>query len=73
MKTIKLNIPVECLIERSWNPKTKSWVGRTASGTLIDFKTESSEENISKQITVGIVMLESGAYESVPLEFITTA
>jgi len=69
--TINRNIPVECLLNRSWDPRTKSWVGKTESGTLIDFTAQSAKDNSGNLITAGIVMLESGAFESVPLEFIT--
>jgi len=70
---MKHSIPVECLIERSWNPITKTWDGTTANGTLIDIVSQSAEDNFSKLIPVGIVTLETGAFESVPLEFITQA
>jgi len=73
VNAINHSIPVECLLDRSWNPRTRSWVGRTASGTLIDFTAQSAQDNADKLITVGIVMLESGAFESVPTEFITKA
>jgi len=68
---MKHNIPVECLIDRSWNPRTKAWEGRTVGGTLIDFVAQSAEDNSGRLITVGVVKLESGAIESVPVEFIT--
>jgi hypothetical protein len=51
---------------------TKNWEGRTVSGTLIDFATQSAEDNSGKLIPTGIVILDSGAPESVPLDFIIT-
>lgn len=69
---MKHNIPVECLIDRSWNPRTKIWDGKIVTGTLIDFTVESADDNLSKLITVGVALLESGALISIPLEFITT-
>jgi len=69
---MKHNIPVECLTDRSWNSRTRIWEGTTVTGTLIDFTAESAEDNWSKLITVGVVLLESNAIESIPLEFITT-
>ena len=68
---MKHNIPVECLVDRSWNPMTKIWEGRTVNGTLVDFVTQSAEDNSGKLIPAGIVILNSGALESVPVEFIT--
>ena len=66
------NVPVECLINRSWNPMTKTWDGETVKGTLIDFLTQSAEDdNSGKVISVGIVILETGAFKSVPVDFIT--
>jgi len=65
------NIPVECLIDRSWNPMSKKWVGRTVRGTLIDITTQSAKDDFKSIIPVGIVTLETGALESVPVEFIT--
>ena len=69
---MKHNIPVECLIDRSWNPSTKIWEGRTVNGMLIDFVTQSAEDNSEKLVPTGIVILDSGAIESVPVEFIIT-
>jgi len=70
---MKQNIRVECLVDRSWNPASLAWVGNTVSGALIDIATQSAEDNFGKLIPVGIVLLETGALESVPLEFITQA
>jgi len=69
---MKHYIPVECLIDRSWNPRTKLWEGRLIGGTLIDTIAQSAEDNSGKLITAGVVMLETGSFESVPIEFITT-
>ena len=68
--SMKHNIPVECLIDRSWNPRTKCWDGQTVGGTLIDFTAQSAEDNSGRLTTVGVVVLESGAIECVPVEFI---
>ena len=69
---MKHNIPVECLVDRSWNPMTKIWEGRTVTGTLIDIVAQSAEDSSGKLIPAGIVIPDSGALESVPVEFITT-
>ena len=68
---MKYNIPVECLVDRSWDPRAKIWVGRTVKGMLVDFLSQSAEDNFGKLIPAGIVLLNSGAIESVPVEFIT--
>jgi len=68
---MKHNIPVTCLIDRSWNPRTKEWEGRTIGGTLVEFIAQSAEDNFGRLTTVGVVILESDAIESVPVEFIT--
>ena len=66
------DLTVECLINRTWNPKTMSWDGETVKGTLIDFLTQSAEDdNSGKVISVGIIVLETGEFKSVPLDFIT--
>ena len=66
------SIQVQCLINRVWNISTKDWDGDTVSGTLIDISTQSADDNSDKIIPVGIVMLETtGAFHSVPVEFIT--
>jgi len=66
------HISVECLVDRSWNPTTKEWDGQNVNGTLIDFTTQSAADNSNKLIPAGIVMLDTGAFESVPVEFIKT-
>ena len=66
------NVSVKCLINRSWNPMTKTWDGETVKGTLIDFLAQTAEDDIyGKVIPVGIVILETGAFKSVPVDFIT--
>ncbi|HBU13061.1 MAG TPA: hypothetical protein DEB31_10190 [Clostridiales bacterium] len=65
-------IPVECLIDRSWDPLAKSWVGTTVNGELIGVLTQSAEDYPDRLIPAGIVLLETGAVVSVPVEFITT-
>ena len=69
---MKHEIPVECLIDRSWNPVTKVWEGTTVNGTLIDIVSQSAEDDFKKLIPAGIILTDEGKAESVPLEFIST-
>jgi len=62
---------VECLIDRSWNHMAKAWEGSVISGILIDFATQSAEDNSGKLMPVGIVRLETGKLECIPLDFIS--
>jgi len=65
------NIPVRCLIDRSWNPVTKGWDGELMTGTLVDVSMQSADDNSARLISVGIVILDTGAFQGVPMEFIT--
>ena len=68
---MKHNIPVLCLVNRSWNIATRKWVGETISGTLVEMSTQSADDNSGDLVPVGIVITETGAFHSVPVEFIT--
>lgn len=65
------NIPVECLVKRSWNLSRKGWDGDLIYGTLIDITTQSAEDNSGKLIPVGIVLLDDDTFQCVPMEFIS--
>ena len=64
-------ISVKCLIDRFWDTGTKDWDGTWVDGTLIDVSTQTEEGNSGRIIPVGIVVLETGAFEAVPMRFIT--
>jgi len=61
-------LQVKCLISRFWDPDIKDWDGTLASGTLIDISTQSDEDNHDRTIPVGIVVLDDGNFEAVPIE-----
>ena len=63
------NIPVQCLVDRSWNPLTKTWDGNLVAGTLVGISTQTAEDHSGRIISVGIVVLGSGSFHSVPIEF----
>ena len=65
------NIQVKCLLDRYWNPATKEYCGTEKNGTLIEISMQSAEEDSSRAIPVGIVILEDNSLVSVPVEFIT--
>ncbi len=65
------NIQVKCLLERYWNPAEKEYCGTEKNGTLIDISMQSDEEDSSRAVPVGIVILEDNSFVSVPVEFIT--
>ena len=65
------SIPVQCLINRSWNIASQKWDGETVNGTLIDISTQTDENLSGKSVSVGIVILTTGAFHSIPVEFIT--
>ena len=67
------NIPVNCLIDRTWNYSTKDWSGNMEAGTLIDVSTQTSEDDSDKLIPVGIVLMEDDSFQCVPMEFIFKA
>ena len=64
------SIPIQCLIDRSWNPSTRDWEGTLVSGTLIDISTQTADDHSGKQITVGVIILAEGIFQCVPIEFI---
>ena len=63
-------LQVQCLTGRFWDPETKDWCGAITNGTLIDISTQSEDENPNRTIPVGIVVLEDGSFEAVPMQFI---
>lgn len=66
------NISVRCLIDRTWNLTTHEWEGKDIEGTLIDITTQTSPDDKSGDIVpVGIIISATGAFHSVPVEFIT--
>lgn len=65
------NIQVKCLLDRYWSPTDKEYLGTEKNGTLIEISMQSDEEDSSRAITVGIVILEDNSFVSVPVEFIT--
>jgi hypothetical protein len=65
------NIRVVCLTDRWWDPATMTWQGVESAGTLIDVSVQSADDHSGDLLPVGIVMLDSGAFQSVPMEFIT--
>ncbi|MDR0287860.1 MAG: hypothetical protein LBI03_09205 [Clostridiales bacterium] len=69
---MKQDIQVSCLINRVWDISVHDWTGETVSGTLIDISTQSDEEFPGKLIPVGIVLLNDGSFQSVPMDFIQT-
>ena len=61
------SIRVTCLLDRSWDITAKEYIGTQKAGLLLD--TASEEEDV-KPVPTGIVLLDDGAFASVPLEFI---
>ena len=61
------NIQVTCLLDRSWDITAKEYIGTQKAGLLLD---TASEEEDGKPVPTGIVLLDDGAFASVPLEFI---
>jgi len=64
------DIHVSCLINRYWDPSALYWDGEMVTGTLLEISTQTAEDDSSKFIPVGIVLLEDGTFQSVPVEFI---
>ena len=58
---------VVCLVERQWDVQNQEFAGTEKNGTLFEISTES--EN-GKTAPAGIVLLDDGKFEAVPLEFI---
>ncbi len=65
------NIQVKCLLDRYWSPTDKKYLGTEKNGTLIDISMQSADEDSSRAIPVGIVILGDNSLVSVPVEFIT--
>lgn len=63
-----LNIQVKCLINRSWDMSNWDWIGDEVVGTLIDVSTQTMPD--ATIAPVGIIMLEDGSFESIPMDFI---
>ena len=61
------SIRVTCLLDRSWDITAKEYIGTQKAGLLLD---TASEEEDGKPVPTGIVLLDDGAFASVPLEFI---
>ena len=61
------SIRVTCLLDRSWDITAKECIGTQKAGLLLD---TASEEEDGKPVPTGIVLLDDGAFASVPLEFI---
>ncbi|MBC8536888.1 hypothetical protein [Feifania hominis] len=65
---IAVEIRVSCLVERYWDLSTRQYAGQQKQGTLIAV---SSQTDDGGQVEpVGIVMLDDGKWESVPIAFI---
>ena len=64
-------ISVICVIDRCWKPEDKNLEGTPIAGTLIAVSAQSDSAYSDKHSPVGIVLLDDGTFESVPLEFIT--
>ena len=64
------NVRVTCLIDRYWDPGTRTYCGTESAGTLIDISVQSAEDLSSKFSPVGIVLLDDGTFQCVPMEFI---
>ena len=61
------SIRVTCLLDRSWDITAKEYIGTQKAGLLLG---TASEEEDGKPVPTGIVLLDDGAFASVPLEFI---
>ena len=59
---------VSCLLERHWDVATKSFTGRWEKGVLMGISVETDREN--KVFPVGIVALDAGPFQSVPIAFL---
>lgn len=65
-----MNIRVVCLVDRFWDHENKDYSGTQKTGTMIDISVENSNDEQTKLSPVGIVMLDDGTFQSVPMEFI---
>jgi len=66
-------LQVKCLVSRFWDPSIKDWDGTLANGTLIEIATQSEDDYPERTIPIGIVVLEDGNFEAVPMKFISIA
>ena len=64
-------IQVNCTISRYWLPSELPREGEIVNGTLIALSTQTAENG--KLIPVGIVILDSDDFYSIPMEFIQKA
>lgn len=63
------NIRVTCLIDRYWDALKKEYAGTTFTGVLIDISAGAA--NTAGELSpAGIVLLDNGTFECVPLQFI---
>ena len=62
-------IRVSCLVDRYWDPTSKTYLGETIHGTFIS-SGQSMEGDFGKLSPTGIVLLDDGTFQSIPLEFI---
>ena len=63
-------IRVVCLLDRYWDPTEKSFKGTEHSGQMIDISVQTDDDTSGGLIPVGIVLLDDGTFQSVPMEFI---
>ena len=63
-------LSVSCLVDRFWEPSEMDWDGVLVPGTLIAISAQSAEDNAGKIIPVGIILLDDGTFECVPMEFV---
>ena len=66
-------IPVTCLVDRYWDPAAMKFAGTDAGGDLLEIIAQSAENAPGNLIPVGIVMMNDGTFQSVPVEFIRKA
>lgn len=63
-------IPVVCLVDRYWQPDKRTYGGTEKNGVLLDISMQSDEDDSSRAIPVGVVLLEDNTFAGIPLEFI---
>lgn len=61
------SIRVTCLLDRSWDITAKEYIGTQKAGLLLG---TASEEETANRFRRESVLLDDGAFASVPLEFI---
>ena len=64
------SIPVMCLIDRYWDPAAMKFAGTDAKGDLLEITAQSAENDSGRLVPVGIVMMNDGTFQSIPIEFI---